>query len=152
MSPTRFREGGLNETIRFATATLELGLLLVAATERGVCSVMLGDRAESLERLLRQQFRAAKILPDITGLAAYLQAVLAAMTDHPAAGEIPLDVRGNRFPGARLAGSAADPPRGNAELCRTGGGYRAADRGAGGGPGLRREPGRDRSSLPSRYR
>ena len=43
MSPTRFRERGLNETIRFATSPCELGLLLVAATERGVCSVMLGD-------------------------------------------------------------------------------------------------------------
>ena len=67
MSPTRFRERGLHETIRFATAPCELGLLLVAATERGVCSVMLGEDAAALEELLRQQFRAAKIVPDAAG-------------------------------------------------------------------------------------
>ena len=97
MSPTRFRERGLNETIRFATAPCELGLLLVAATERGVCRVMLGDQPDALERLLRQQFRAAQILPDTTGLAEQMKAILAAMTDHPAAGDIPLDVRATAF-------------------------------------------------------
>jgi AraC family transcriptional regulator of adaptative response/methylated-DNA-[protein]-cysteine methyltransferase len=122
MSPTRFREGGLNETIRFATATSELGMVLVAATERGVCSVMLGDRVESLERLLRQQFRAAKILPDTTGLASHLQAVLAAMTDHPATGEIPLDVRATAFQ-ARVWQALRQIPRGEtrsyAELAKS---------------------------------
>jgi AraC family transcriptional regulator, regulatory protein of adaptative response / methylated-DNA-[protein]-cysteine methyltransferase len=111
MSPTRFREGGLNETIWFATTPCELGFLLVAATERGVCSVMLGDHVESLERLLRQQFRAAKILPDTTGLAAHLQAVLAATTDHPAAGEIPVDVRATAFQ-ARVWQALRQIPRG----------------------------------------
>ena len=152
MSPTRFRERGLNETIRFATAPCELGLLLVAATERGICSVMLGDRADTLEKLLRQQFRAARILPDTTGMAEQVKAVLAAMTDHPAAGDIPSGCARNRVPGAGMAGAAGDSPRGNAELCTTGRGYRAADRGAGGGPGLRYEPGRDRGSLPPRDR
>src|ERR1700733_4977548 len=111
MSPTRFRERGLNETIRFATARCELGILLVAATERGVCSVMLGDHADGLERLLRQQFRAAKLLPDITGLAEQVKAVLAAMTDHPAAGDIPLDVRATAFQ-ARVWQALREIPRG----------------------------------------
>jgi len=93
MSPTRFREGGLNETIRFATAPCELGLLSVAATQRGVCSVMLGENAAALEQLLRQQFRAAKIVPDAAGLTDQVAAVLAAMTDHPAPG-IPLEYVG----------------------------------------------------------
>jgi AraC family transcriptional regulator of adaptative response/methylated-DNA-[protein]-cysteine methyltransferase len=111
MSPTRFRERGLNETIRFATAPCELGILLVAATERGVCSVMLGDHADALERLLRQQFRAAKILPDTTGMAEQVKAVLAAMTDHPAAGDIPLDVRATAFQ-ARVWQALREIPRG----------------------------------------
>jgi AraC family transcriptional regulator, regulatory protein of adaptative response / methylated-DNA-[protein]-cysteine methyltransferase len=110
MSPTRFRERGLNETIRFATAPCELGLLLVAATERGVCSVMLGDQPDALERLLRQQFRAAQILPD-TGLAEQMKAILAAMTDHPAAVDIPLDVRATAFQ-ARVWQALREIPRG----------------------------------------
>jgi AraC family transcriptional regulator of adaptative response/methylated-DNA-[protein]-cysteine methyltransferase len=99
MSPTRFRERGLNETIRFATAPCELGLLLVAATERGVCSVMLGDepKAKALERLLREQFSAATVVPDTSGMKDQMAAVLAAMTDHPVVQDIPLDVRATAF-------------------------------------------------------
>ena len=110
MSPTRFREGGLHETIRFATAPCELGLLLVAATERGVCSVMLGEDAAALEGLLRQQFRAAKIVPDAAGLRDQVEAVLAAMSDHPAAG-IPLDIRATAFQ-ARVWQALREIPRG----------------------------------------
>src|ERR1700677_5374299 len=85
MSPTRFRERGLNETIRFATARCQLGLLLVAATERGVCSVMLGDEPAALEQSLRQQFSAAKVLPAPSAMAEQVKTILAAMSDHPAA-------------------------------------------------------------------
>ena len=111
MSPTRFRERGLNETIRFATAPCELGLLLVAATDRGVCSVMLGDQPAALEQLLRQQFRAASVVPDATGMAEQVGAILAAMTDHPAAGDIPLDVRATAFQ-ARVWQALRQIPRG----------------------------------------
>jgi len=111
MSPARFRDGGLNETIRFATTRCELGMLLVAATERGVCSVMLGDQAAELERELRQQFRAANILPDKAGLEHHVAAILAAMTDHPAAGDLPLDVRATAFQ-ARVWRALRQIPRG----------------------------------------
>jgi AraC family transcriptional regulator, regulatory protein of adaptative response / methylated-DNA-[protein]-cysteine methyltransferase len=97
MSPTRFRERGLNETIRFATARCELGVVLVAATDRGVCSVMLGDKPTALERLLRQQFSAAKVVEDATGMTEQVTAILSTMTEHPAAVDIPLDVRATAF-------------------------------------------------------
>jgi AraC family transcriptional regulator of adaptative response/methylated-DNA-[protein]-cysteine methyltransferase len=112
MSPTRFRERGLNETIRFATAPCQLGLLLVAATERGVCSVMLGDEPAALEQSLRQQFSAAKVLPDPSAMAEQVKTILAAMSDHPAAtGEIPLDVRATAFQ-ARVWQALRQIPRG----------------------------------------
>lgn len=121
MSPARFRDGGVNETIRFATIRCELGVLLVAATERGVCSVMLGDQAAELERELQQQFRAANVVPDATGLEHHVATVLAAMTDHPAAGDLPLDVRATAFQ-ARVWRALREIPRGEtrsyAELAR----------------------------------
>ncbi len=122
MSPTRFRDGGAHETIRFATAKCDLGLLLVAATERGVCSVMLGERATELEQLLRQQFRAAEMMRDASGMENYLKAVLAAMTAHPAAGDLPLDVRATAFQ-ARVWQALRQIPRGEtrsyAELAKS---------------------------------
>jgi AraC family transcriptional regulator of adaptative response/methylated-DNA-[protein]-cysteine methyltransferase len=111
MSPTRFRERGLHENIRFATAPCELGVVLVAATDRGVCSVMLGNATGALEQMLRQEFRAAKVTADSSGMAALLQQVLAAMTDHPAAADIPLDVRATAFQ-ARVWQALRQIPRG----------------------------------------
>ncbi len=111
MSPVRFRERGLHETIRFATAPCELGLLLVAATERGVCSVMLGDEPAALEQLLRRQFSAANLVPDAAGMTGQVAAVLAAMTEHPAAGDLPLDLRATAFQ-ARVWQALRQIPRG----------------------------------------
>src|SRR5690606_18154188 len=42
MPPAAVRAGGVNEHIRYATATSSLGPILVAATERGVCMVEFG--------------------------------------------------------------------------------------------------------------
>jgi AraC family transcriptional regulator, regulatory protein of adaptative response / methylated-DNA-[protein]-cysteine methyltransferase len=111
MSPTRFRNHGVNESIRFAIARCELGLLLVAATKRGVCSVMLGDDAADLERSLRQQFSAASIVQDASGMKKEIEAILGAMTDHPAAVDIPLDVRATAFQ-ARVWQALRQIPRG----------------------------------------
>jgi AraC family transcriptional regulator of adaptative response/methylated-DNA-[protein]-cysteine methyltransferase len=111
MSPTRFRNGGANETIRFTTVPCELGLLLVAATDRGVCSVMLGEDPVVLKRLLHQQFYAAEIVRDAPGMAEQVTGILAAMTDHPAAGDLPLDVRATAFQ-ARVWQALRQIPRG----------------------------------------
>jgi AraC family transcriptional regulator of adaptative response/methylated-DNA-[protein]-cysteine methyltransferase len=111
MSPTRFRNHGADESIRFAITRSELGVLLVAATERGVCSVMLGEDAADLELSLREQFSAASIVRDASGMKTQIEAILAAMTDHPAAVEIPLDVRATAFQ-ARVWQALRQIPRG----------------------------------------
>ena len=43
MAPTDFREGGAGQDIRFAIAECWLGLILIAASERGVCAILFGD-------------------------------------------------------------------------------------------------------------
>ena len=122
MSPARFRDGGANESIRFATAECALGLLLVAATGRGVCSVMLGETAAELEQTLRAQFRAAEIVPDAAGMQEYVAVVLASMANSPAAGDLPLDVRATAFQ-ARVWQALRNIPRGQtrsyAELAKS---------------------------------
>lgn len=56
MTPAAYRRGGKGVRIRFVTSTTEFGRLLVAATDRGVCSVMLGDDDAGLERALADEF------------------------------------------------------------------------------------------------
>ena len=43
MTPKNFRAGGANAVIRFAVGECSLGAILVAASERGVCAILMGD-------------------------------------------------------------------------------------------------------------
>ena len=53
MTPKTFRAGGSGDSIRFAVGECSLGSILVAASEKGVCAISLGDDPEDLARDLR---------------------------------------------------------------------------------------------------
>ncbi|HTW49266.1 MAG TPA: methylated-DNA--[protein]-cysteine S-methyltransferase, partial [Acidobacteriaceae bacterium] len=96
MAPGAYRAGGPNARIGYATAACPLGRVLIAATERGLCSVILGASDDYLVGQLRQQFPAAQIGAD-SGLESMLAQVLTQFTDHPAALDLPLDLRATAF-------------------------------------------------------
>lgn len=97
MTPGAFRRRGDAEAIRYATARTSLGWLLVAATERGVCAIELGDSRVALERDLRAQFTAARRVDVDPDLATHLAKVIGYI-DAPGSGlTLPLDVRGTAF-------------------------------------------------------
>ncbi len=62
MAPTDFREGGAGQDIRFAIPECSLGLVLIAASERGVCAILFGDDPEQLRRDLQNQFPRARLI------------------------------------------------------------------------------------------
>jgi AraC family transcriptional regulator, regulatory protein of adaptative response / methylated-DNA-[protein]-cysteine methyltransferase len=96
MAPGAYRAGAPNARIGYATAPCPLGRILIAATERGLCSVILGANDDYLLRELRQQFPAAKIAAE-PALDAMLAQVLTQFTDHPATLDLPLDLRATAF-------------------------------------------------------
>jgi AraC family transcriptional regulator, regulatory protein of adaptative response / methylated-DNA-[protein]-cysteine methyltransferase len=96
MAPGAYRAGGANARIGYATTACPLGRILIAATERGLCSVILGASDEFLVGELRKQFPAAEIAAD-SGLDAMLGQVLTQFTDHPATLDLPLDLRATAF-------------------------------------------------------
>ena len=96
MTPATYAKGGRGARIAYAIADSALDRLLVAATERGVCAVYLGDDDATLAGELREEFPAAEIQADDDALAAYVEAVLGAM-ESGAAGGLPLDVRASAF-------------------------------------------------------
>lgn len=61
MTPATYRRGGRGMQIRFTVVTTPFGRLLVAATGRGVCAVMLGEREAPLESALRCEYPDATI-------------------------------------------------------------------------------------------
>jgi AraC family transcriptional regulator of adaptative response/methylated-DNA-[protein]-cysteine methyltransferase len=62
MLPGDYRRGGEGLQIRWTVIDTALGLALVAATERGLCSITLGDSAKLLEEGLREEFPRAVLV------------------------------------------------------------------------------------------
>jgi AraC family transcriptional regulator of adaptative response/methylated-DNA-[protein]-cysteine methyltransferase len=97
MTPTRFRAGGPDTTIRFAVGECSLGSILVAASDQGVCAILLGDDPEALVRDLQDRFPRAQL---IGGDAEFedLVARVVGLVEAPGLGlDLPLDVRGTAF-------------------------------------------------------
>ncbi len=97
MTPGAYRSGGAGAQIKYALGNSNLGRVLVAATERGVCAVRLGDSDSELVAELRHEFPLAEARAD----AALLDDVVRQVVDcvhgsdtHP---DIPLDIRGSAF-------------------------------------------------------
>jgi AraC family transcriptional regulator of adaptative response/methylated-DNA-[protein]-cysteine methyltransferase len=97
MSPTAFRAGGAGETIRFAIGQSSLGAILVAATEKGICAIFLGEDPEQLARDLQDAFPKAEITGGDKDFDAMVGQVVG-FVEQPARGlDLPLDIRGTAF-------------------------------------------------------
>jgi AraC family transcriptional regulator of adaptative response/methylated-DNA-[protein]-cysteine methyltransferase len=97
MSPKAFRAGGSGASIRFAIGACSLGAILVAATDKGICAILMGDDPELLARDLQDRFPQA----ELRGAEADFEATVAkvvGLVESPAIGlDLPLDVRGTAF-------------------------------------------------------
>lgn len=97
MKPGDYRRGGPGAQIRFALAECSLGAILVAASEKGICAISLGDNPEALLRELEERFPKAQL---IGGDAAFESTVakVIAFVERPGVGlDLPLDVQGTAF-------------------------------------------------------
>lgn len=97
MTASSFRAGGANTAMRFAVGECSLGSILVAASTRGICAILLGDDPDELTHSLQDQFPNAEL---IGGDAAFeeLVAKVVGFVEAPALGlDLPLDLRGTAF-------------------------------------------------------
>jgi AraC family transcriptional regulator, regulatory protein of adaptative response / methylated-DNA-[protein]-cysteine methyltransferase len=97
MKPTEFGAGGAGVTIRCAIAQSYLGLVLIAATERGVCRIDIDDSRQKLLAALQESFPEADLQ---MGDAAFEQDVrqVLAFLERPQKGlALPLDIQGTAF-------------------------------------------------------
>ncbi|MGH9524832.1 MAG: bifunctional DNA-binding transcriptional regulator/O6-methylguanine-DNA methyltransferase Ada [Terriglobales bacterium] len=97
MTPATYRKGGAGMTIRYSIVSTELGRLLVATTERGVCAARFGDSSRALLSELRSEFPVAEIEENVTGNSSLVQRVVACAEGHAVDPDIPLDIRGTAF-------------------------------------------------------
>ncbi|MDE3093049.1 MAG: bifunctional DNA-binding transcriptional regulator/O6-methylguanine-DNA methyltransferase Ada [Acidobacteriota bacterium] len=96
MSPRTFRTGGAGERITYTSRRTRLGVVLAAATARGVCAVRIGPDEEALESELSAEFPRAVIERDDEGLRELSECIeLAARGQDTTA--LPLDLAGTAF-------------------------------------------------------
>jgi AraC family transcriptional regulator of adaptative response/methylated-DNA-[protein]-cysteine methyltransferase len=97
MTPGDYRGGGRRLAIRFAAGECSLGSILVAATARGVCAILLGDDPEALVRDLENRFPRARLAGGDARFAKLVARVIG-FVEAPGRGlDLPLDVRGTAF-------------------------------------------------------
>lgn len=100
MTPRQYQRGGVDVSITYATMESRIGLLMMGATDRGLCFVQFGDTREELLDLLRREYPAAAIeemgsrSADFAAWAEALERHLAGR--HPRL-DLPLDIRATAF-------------------------------------------------------
>jgi AraC family transcriptional regulator of adaptative response/methylated-DNA-[protein]-cysteine methyltransferase len=97
MTPGAYRRGGSGVTIHYTAIPTTLGLLLVAVTERGICSASLGDDEESLVAALRAEYPGAELARASDSRDRLVDAVVAHVEGRSGAVELPLDLRATSF-------------------------------------------------------
>ena len=97
MTPATYARGGRGARIAWAAAPSALGRLLVAATEKGVCFLCLGDDEAALAEELRREFPEAELVRDEVVLADWLRRALAYLDGRAPHLELPLDVQATAF-------------------------------------------------------
>jgi AraC family transcriptional regulator, regulatory protein of adaptative response / methylated-DNA-[protein]-cysteine methyltransferase len=97
MTPRGFRAGGSGASIRFAVGQCSLGSILVAASEKGICAIFLGEDPEALARELQQGFPNANLIGADADFEDWVSQVVG-LIETPSRGlDLPLDVQGTAF-------------------------------------------------------
>jgi AraC family transcriptional regulator of adaptative response/methylated-DNA-[protein]-cysteine methyltransferase len=97
MTPGTYLRGGEGMRIRYTIVGSPLGRLLVAATGKGICAVSIGKSDPSLKTALLNEYPAAEIHWDKSGLREYITALLKYLDGKLPNLDLPLDVRVTAF-------------------------------------------------------
>ncbi|MBL8265734.1 bifunctional DNA-binding transcriptional regulator/O6-methylguanine-DNA methyltransferase Ada [Steroidobacter sp.] len=101
MTPSEYRSGGKGLTLSYASGQTPLGLMMIGATDRGICFLQFGDSERALLAELKQQFASAAVqaMPDSSR--GEFESWIAALNRHLRGLEprldLPMDVRGTAF-------------------------------------------------------
>ena len=101
MAPSVYRAGGLGEAIAYAFRKTQLGPLLMAATDHGVCFAQFGESEAALVAQLKNEFPQAAVTASAMSESPELNAWIEALEKHIESSapcpDVPLDLRGTAF-------------------------------------------------------
>lgn len=97
MTPAEYRQNGRNQRIAYVTMPCALGVLLVAGTERGICSVCIGESESALLDEMQAEFAAATLYSDDGQLGAWVEMILNHIEGVQPHLDLPTDVQATAF-------------------------------------------------------
>jgi AraC family transcriptional regulator of adaptative response/methylated-DNA-[protein]-cysteine methyltransferase len=97
MTPCSYRNHGKGAKISYTVFDTRLGKVLLAATEKGVCSIQFGSSSNSLEIGLRNEFSAAEITRDDSALARLSSTLVKYIEGRELSLNFPLDIQATAF-------------------------------------------------------
>ncbi len=97
MTPAAYRRGGEGLAIAYTIVDSPVGRLLVAGTDKGICSVKLGDRDEQLTQDLAREFPAARVSHDGSAFDSWVRAIVAHLDGRVPHLDLPIDVQATAF-------------------------------------------------------
>lgn len=96
MTPATYGAGGRGARIAYSVVDTVVGAVLVARTERGVCSIMLGDDQEKLRKQISEEFPKAEIHEENENCG-YVRRIVEHLEGSNESLELPLDIRATAF-------------------------------------------------------
>lgn len=97
MTPGNYQKGGAQATIRFTTARCALGRVVLAATDKGICAISLGNNDAELTGFLESEFPNSTRQRDDAGLTKWLTELLHRLSGEAPHLDLPLDIRATAF-------------------------------------------------------
>jgi AraC family transcriptional regulator of adaptative response/methylated-DNA-[protein]-cysteine methyltransferase len=97
MEPAKYRRGAIATPIRYSFSESPIGRMLIAATDKGVCSIQFADSEEELEQGLKHEFPFALRRRDDDGMANLAGQVVQRISGAESSSSLPLDIQATAF-------------------------------------------------------
>src|SRR5947209_3927494 len=98
MEPAKYRRGAIATPIHYTCSASPLGRILIAATDRGICSIQFADSDEELEQGLKQEFPFAVRRREDERMSGLTRKVLNHMSGQKlSSSSLPLDIQATAF-------------------------------------------------------
>jgi AraC family transcriptional regulator, regulatory protein of adaptative response / methylated-DNA-[protein]-cysteine methyltransferase len=101
MTPAQYRAAGAGIAISYVAIETPVGLMMIGATDRGVCFVQFGENEAALLDELQREYGAARIErmrePGDARLLRWAEAIAEHLEGHRPHADLPLDIRASAF-------------------------------------------------------
>jgi AraC family transcriptional regulator of adaptative response/methylated-DNA-[protein]-cysteine methyltransferase len=97
MTPDKYRRGAIAAPIRYTFTDSPLGRMLIAATEKGICTIQFADSDEELEHGLKHEFPFAVRRRDDAAMQPWKRGLLRQMRGQKSNAALPLDIQATAF-------------------------------------------------------